>query len=295
MFHIAWKHLNPVVTYANVLQCEPEFTFGPRMIYEHQFIYVVKGKGTATIQSNHYEAREGDLFYYGPHIVHTFKADKKDPFQVYGMHIVLYGTLPDPGEYPPITLNVEADYKSRRQNLLIIQGGALGPFEVPEYSHPGSSGVQTLFNRIVRQYSKADAVSPLLNRALVIEFLIELQQHSVSIMPRPPRQDQSVMYVKAQLEMRAELPYSRAWLKEWTRYNEDYIARNFREQFGLSPHEYHMQLKIDRAKEWLAFTDMSVTEIAERLHIGTVHYFSRRFKTKTGYTPTDYRSLRRMI
>ena len=34
--------------------------------------------------------------------------------------------------------------------------------------------------------------------------------------------------------------------------------------------------------------NMNFTEIAEVLHYSTVHHFSRQFKDKVGFTPTEY-------
>ncbi len=68
---------------------------------------------------------------------------------------------------------------------------------------------------------------------------------------------------------------------------------NFRKQFklytGLSPAIYQQDLKLQRAKELLTTTDLSIKEIAYRLNFDSPDYFSAKFKIKTGRKPSEMR------
>ncbi len=64
----------------------------------------------------------------------------------------------------------------------------------------------------------------------------------------------------------------------------------FKEYTGLSPAFYQQDLKLQRAKELLSTTDMSIKEIAYRLNFDSPDYFSSKFKTKIGCKPSEYRS-----
>lgn len=63
----------------------------------------------------------------------------------------------------------------------------------------------------------------------------------------------------------------------------------FKEYTGLSPAVYQQDLKLQRAKELLSTTDMSVKEIAYRLNFDSPDYFSAKFKIKTGRKPSEMR------
>jgi AraC-like DNA-binding protein len=63
----------------------------------------------------------------------------------------------------------------------------------------------------------------------------------------------------------------------------------FKEYTGLSPALYQQDLKLQRAKELLSTTDMSIKEIAYQLNFESPDYFSSKFKTKTGEKPSDFR------
>lgn len=62
----------------------------------------------------------------------------------------------------------------------------------------------------------------------------------------------------------------------------------FREQCGLSPIAYLNEIKIGEAKRLIRDTSLNFTEIAEKVGIGSVHYFSKLFKKVTGMTPSEY-------
>jgi YesN/AraC family two-component response regulator len=76
-------------------------------------------------------------------------------------------------------------------------------------------------------------------------------------------------------------------------YNKSYIFKQFKKTTNCSIMEYFIRLKVDKSKELLRETSMSIGEISSYLSFDTPNYFSKTFKKITGYTPTTYRKLRR--
>ena len=64
-----------------------------------------------------------------------------------------------------------------------------------------------------------------------------------------------------------------------------YFRKMFKKYTGISPKQYHLQLKVIRAKELLINSDKSVKEICYDLGFQSTSYFSRIFKQKMGVTP----------
>ena len=58
---------------------------------------------------------------------------------------------------------------------------------------------------------------------------------------------------------------------------------------GVSPYQYHLQLRMSRAKELLRGSALSVKEIAAVLKFHSVYQFSKIFENKTGVPPSQYR------
>ncbi len=63
----------------------------------------------------------------------------------------------------------------------------------------------------------------------------------------------------------------------------------FHQYTGKSPMRYFTELKIKEAKKLLRESELSVTEIGERLCYSGIHNFSRAFKNITGYSPLKYK------
>ncbi|WP_430813827.1 AraC family transcriptional regulator [Carboxylicivirga sp. RSCT41] len=68
-----------------------------------------------------------------------------------------------------------------------------------------------------------------------------------------------------------------------------YFRKMFKKYTGISPHQYHLDLKIIRAKELILTTNKNIKEISYELGFQSIHYFSRLFKKKTGCNPSELR------
>ena len=63
----------------------------------------------------------------------------------------------------------------------------------------------------------------------------------------------------------------------------------FKQQTGLAPYQYHLQLRINRAKELLRETALPLTEITASLGFADLSHFSNIFKRKVGLWPSQWR------
>lgn len=68
-----------------------------------------------------------------------------------------------------------------------------------------------------------------------------------------------------------------------------YFSKIFKEETGRNFIEYITEIRMDRAKELLAGSDMSMKEICAAAGYSDPNYFSRIFKKHTGVTPTEYK------
>jgi two-component system response regulator YesN len=68
-----------------------------------------------------------------------------------------------------------------------------------------------------------------------------------------------------------------------------YFSAIFKEQTGSTFVEYLTRIRMEKAKQILAFTDRRAYEAAEDVGFNDPHYFSVAFKRVTGMTPKEYR------
>lgn len=67
------------------------------------------------------------------------------------------------------------------------------------------------------------------------------------------------------------------------------FRKSFKKHVGISPGQYLIQLKIEKAKILLGDPHKRIKDIAYELGFDSCFYFSRLFKEKTGFSPEHYR------
>jgi AraC family transcriptional regulator len=80
-----------------------------------------------------------------------------------------------------------------------------------------------------------------------------------------------------------------ATLAELVQLSPYHFCRSFKSSFGIPPHRYHANRRIERAKQLLANRELSVTTIALDVGFGDTSTFSAAFHRLTGQTPSRYR------
>ncbi|MCR5195060.1 MAG: response regulator [Pseudobutyrivibrio sp.] len=73
-------------------------------------------------------------------------------------------------------------------------------------------------------------------------------------------------------------------------YSEVYFCKLFKEKFGKSFIVYLNELRIEKAKKFLANPDINIKDIGFISGYRDPNYFARVFKRVTGMTPSDYRN-----
>lgn len=71
--------------------------------------------------------------------------------------------------------------------------------------------------------------------------------------------------------------------------SNDYVQKQFKQVYGVTPYSYYMELKMECAKNLLQQTNLSIGQIAEKLGYKSDRYFSARFRRVTGMTATQFR------
>jgi AraC-like DNA-binding protein len=68
-----------------------------------------------------------------------------------------------------------------------------------------------------------------------------------------------------------------------------HFIRQFEALFGVTPHQYRIQLRLDRAKQLLATRRRSVTAVCMDVGFSSLGSFSSLFSRRFGETPSGYR------
>lgn len=81
-----------------------------------------------------------------------------------------------------------------------------------------------------------------------------------------------------------------ASLAEVCRISEVYFRKIFVKEMGISPKQYIINLRLQRAKQMLCEGGLSTTKISEACGFASPYHFSRLFKKYIGMPPSVYRS-----
>lgn len=92
------------------------------------------------------------------------------------------------------------------------------------------------------------------------------------------------------MEKHYQEPVSLQQLADAVSCNSQYLCRFFKEIAGISPIQYLISYRLERACGLLAHTALPVTEIALDCGFDNISYFIRKFKAVKGCTPKEYRA-----
>lgn len=82
------------------------------------------------------------------------------------------------------------------------------------------------------------------------------------------------------------------YLSQKLDYDYTYLANLFSEVQGITIEKFVITHKIERVKELLVYNELTLTEIAYRMHYSSVAHLSTQFKKITGLTPSHFKQLR---
>jgi AraC family transcriptional regulator len=129
---------------------------------------------------------------------------------------------------------------------------------------------------------------------LILEHLIT-QYHSSNQTPKKvgglaPYQ---LRLVQNFLEERIDRDVSLAQLAQIADLSTFHLCRAFKQSTGLPPHRWRMARRIERARDMLETTDLTVMEVAAAVGFDNPSGFASAFRKALGVTPSDYRRQRR--
>lgn len=240
--------------------------------HSHNFYHIVVvtgGRGSLTAGGNSREAARGEVYFIPPGTLHEIVSDSGLPLQTleWKFHID------------------DAPFEARLSRI-------------PLLFHERGTGLRP---GLVRMIEEAIAQKPLYKEMITvrsIELLLELSRlhDGVARQPafRPPDgglggPDESMSAVAAYIAAHCTDELTLPKLAARFHMSATRLSDTFRRSFGVPPIRYANELKLQRVKELLTATDMSVTAIAERAGFGSVHYMSRFFSRREKLSPLEYR------
>jgi AraC-like DNA-binding protein len=231
---------------------------------QHILIYCHEGSGKAEIHETTHRIEAGDFFVIPAKIAHMYVADEENPWTIYWIH---------------------------------FKGANAGHIVESIEKQIGNKGFVKyndkcidIFNEIYQQLERGYGSDTLMyvNMCLwhfLTSFLyndkIGSSDNPVSIEPS----DIAIDYLRKNISKVLTLND----IASQVNISPAHFSYLFKKKTGFSPIEYFNHLKIQKACQYLLFTNMRVKEISAELGIDDQYYFSRLFTKVMGIAPNHYR------
>jgi len=240
------------------------YSIGRRLL-EYQILYITKGEGIFDSElTGSRKIYAGDVFFLFPGIWHTFKPDQNTGWHEFWIEfsgeIIKYfrkNEFLNPYN-PVITIGLQEDVASSYLKIIkLIKDGK------PGFQYIASGILLQIIGQLfaLRKYQSFEG-KEIENQIKQAKLLILENMH------KPISQEEIAMNVG--------IGYS-------------LYRKKFKEYTGVSPAQYHIQMRINRAKDLLIMSNQSLKEISNMVGFESPDYFSRLFKKKSGMTPADFR------
>jgi AraC family transcriptional regulator len=153
--------------------------------------------------------------------------------------------------------------------------------------------VVDLVNRLREQAATGQALGPLYTEALSLT-LATYVYGKYALRPEPRSTEQSLSAAQAEqlitfVEDHLADSLSLCALAQLVGYSPDHFARLFKRSFGLSPYQYVLERRVERAKTLLRAKSCSIVEVAMRCGFASQAHLHSAFKARTGATPGTFR------
>jgi transcriptional regulator GlxA family with amidase domain len=115
-------------------------------------------------------------------------------------------------------------------------------------------------------------------------------QPTATTSPSKPRTDRTLAATRAWAHERLNAPIALADLAAHAKVSERTLTRRFHTETGLSPLQWLLRQRIDRARQLLETTDLTMDRVAEHSGLGSPDSLRHHFVAHVGETPSSYRS-----
>ena len=220
--------------------------------------YIVKGKGTVTINGKTFHPVAGDTYYLPPSTDHCYKSDKKDPWE-------------------KIWINISGDMVAALTALYRLDG-------VYHYPALDTSDLLLKFQYYAARPSTEIPTEKYIS--LITSLFCRMSAHLYT-----PKEENTS-------PVRRMLDYIHQHVADTIRIEQlasvcekstSQAERLFRAEIGVPLYHYILDCKLSLAQELLRETGMTVSDIAAYLSFEDAFYFSGLFRRKVGLSPSAYR------
>lgn len=235
-----------------------------RVLQEYQINYITEGSGVLETETDQFQVVPGSMLILRPGMWHRYKPDATTGWNEH--YIGFTGSIcPNIFQEGFFQSSKPVLYVGFQENILKLF------FEIVQQVKDEKAGHQQVC-----------AAKTILMLSLILS-VVRNQEFANKTIERKIRQ--ACLFFRENLHTNVNVEKLAGDLHV----GYSYFRQMFRKYTGISPIQYHLSLRIQKAKDLLVSTDLSFKEIANELGFESYFYFSRIFKDKTGQSPMEFR------
>ncbi len=250
-------------------KCPPGYTYDQKIPNEYHLHFVLNGKGTLIVNGKTHHIKKGNIFLIPKDVTINYYADMEDPWEY--MWVTIDGEKSATYlEYAGLTVD----------NPVIVSSIPISTY-LPTIGKILDSNVLTIANEVRRIGYLYELLSS----------LIEAQNANKS---KERRYDySSEIYVEHALQYISS-NYANVKVNDIANYigiNRSYLTCIFKKELQVSPQEYLINYRFQKAAELVKSTNLSIQDISNQVGYENPFTFSKMFKSIHGVSPKKYRFL----
>ena len=281
--------LSPYIRLALYDIINPPVSLAERVLYDYELLYVKSGNIRITMDGKIYEGTAGNAF--------LLKPGQRHIIEIYGNHQFIQPHIHFDLAYFSDRDQVGISFKTyedmSEQELSFIRPDFLKNQldNIPVMIKLENTALfETLMFDVIQEFQNSGRFHEFAINGLFLtlmnQFLTEAAWNNT---PSHSIKQQQVYLVKQFIEHNVNRNLKMDDISRIIYLEKHSISRLFKELYKKTPLQYHTQLRIERAKNMIHLTNLSLTAISNNIGYESIHCFSRAFKRVEGISPSAYR------
>ena len=235
--------------------------------------FIVAGEGEYVLAGQRLDVRTGDLFLVRPNEQHCVPTITTDALTSFNIHV------------PPLYVwRVLTDYIDAGRLNCLVRSDISVPVRIR-----GNGEVLALVDALRGAFAADDRF---VLRRLVVRLFEAVTADYPAVDSSGPRERLSdVRCAMNYIESHLSEPVTLEDIARAGNMSKSHMNEYFRAVTGMTPYEYLLVSRVERAVELLRATDMTVLAVSEACGFTNLANFNKAFKKRTGLTPQGYRKL----
>ncbi|MHB8963802.1 MAG: AraC family transcriptional regulator [Saccharofermentanales bacterium] len=280
---------SPYVRYSLDSYVRPPYSLMNRMIFDYELLYIKEGEVRITIGDTVYKGVPKDLFFICPGEVHSIEFLSKPHVRQPHVHFDLFYQPNSPSI--PVSLKSFDKFTSEERKLIRKNESSLLPIQLPTYMKlHNPAAFESILFEITKAFEQQLPYAELELKGLFLDLLVCLSREVLwSNNSERYCRNNLILEIRQYLAANTSSEITLDQLSSQFNINKYYLIKIFQDNNFDTPIHFHLNKRLELAKQLLQFTNYSITDIAEKTGFHSIHSFCRAFKRMESVSPKKYR------